>query len=100
MNSTNEDGMYDVLTFPLKITICSLWCIVIILCSLMIASSSTLHRQRLLVIGGGGAVGFAAIQLSVAAGCHVTTTCGSQSIDRLLAAGAEQAVDYTAEVFF
>uniref|UniRef100_A0A7N2R931 Enoyl reductase (ER) domain-containing protein n=1 Tax=Quercus lobata TaxID=97700 RepID=A0A7N2R931_QUELO len=53
--------------------------------------------QRLLVIGGGGAVGFAAIQLSVAAGCHVTTTCGSQSIDRLLAAGAEQAVDYTAE---
>ncbi|KAL0001359.1 hypothetical protein SO802_015140 [Lithocarpus litseifolius] len=53
--------------------------------------------ERLLVIGGGGAVGFAAIQLSVAAGCHVTTTCGSQSIDRLLAAGAEQAVDYTAE---
>ncbi len=59
-----------------------------------------LHRQRLLVIGGGGAVGFAAIQLSVAVGCHVTTTCGSQSIDRLLAAGAEQALDYTAEVFF
>ncbi|XP_042947322.1 reticulon-4-interacting protein 1, mitochondrial-like isoform X1 [Carya illinoinensis] len=53
--------------------------------------------QRLLVVGGGGAVGFAAIQLSVAAGCHVTTTCGSQSIGRLLAAGAEQAVDYTAE---
>lgn len=50
------------------------------------------------MVGGGGAVGFSAIQISVAAGCHVTTTCGSQSIDRLMAAGAEQAVDYTAEV--
>jgi NADPH:quinone reductase-like Zn-dependent oxidoreductase len=50
------------------------------------------------VVGGGGAVGFSAIQISVAAGCIVTTTCGSQSIDRLMAAGAEQAVDYTAEV--
>ncbi|WCJ32221.1 Reticulon-4-interacting protein 1 mitochondrial [Euphorbia peplus] len=53
--------------------------------------------QRLLVVGGGGAVGFAAIQLGVAAGCHVTTTCGSQSRDRILAAGVEQAVDYTSE---
>ncbi|XVF18762.1 hypothetical protein REPUB_Repub11eG0051200 [Reevesia pubescens] len=53
--------------------------------------------QRLIVVGGGGAVGFAAIQLAVAAGCHVTTTCGNQSINRLMAAGAEQAVDYTAE---
>ncbi|KAF5478621.1 hypothetical protein F2P56_005164 [Juglans regia] len=60
-------------------------------------SMAWFKRQRLLVVGGGGAVGFAAIQLSVAAGCHVTTTCGSQSIGRLLAAGAEQAVDYTAE---
>ncbi|XP_043804793.1 reticulon-4-interacting protein 1 homolog, mitochondrial isoform X4 [Manihot esculenta] len=55
------------------------------------------QRQRLLVVGGGGAVGFAAIQLGVAAGCHVATTCGSQSIDRVLKAGAEQAVDYIAE---
>ncbi|KAG1367935.1 reticulon-4-interacting protein 1, mitochondrial [Cocos nucifera] len=53
--------------------------------------------QRLLVLGGGGAVGLAAIQLSVAAGCSVSTTCGSKSIDRVLEAGAEQAVDYTAE---
>ncbi|XP_058100630.1 uncharacterized protein LOC131245300 [Magnolia sinica] len=53
--------------------------------------------QRLLVLGGGGAVGLSAIQLSVAAGCHVSTTCGSQSIDRVLAVGAEQAIDYTAE---
>lgn len=57
-----------------------------------------LRRQRVLVVGGGGAVGFSAIQLSVAAGCSVTTTCGSQSVDRALAAGAEQAVDYTTEV--
>lgn len=49
-------------------------------------------------MGGGGAVGFSAIQLSVAAGCHVSTTCGGESVDRILAAGAEQAVDYTTEV--
>ncbi|XP_059662687.1 uncharacterized protein LOC132308585 [Cornus florida] len=53
--------------------------------------------QRLLVVGGGGAVGFSAIQFAVAAGCHVSTTCGSETIDRVLAAGAEQAVDYTTE---
>ncbi|KAL3733817.1 hypothetical protein ACJRO7_023212 [Eucalyptus globulus] len=53
--------------------------------------------QRVLIIGGGGAVGFAAIQLAVANGCQVVTTCGSQSVDRCLAGGAEQAVDYTAE---
>ncbi|XP_027928661.1 reticulon-4-interacting protein 1, mitochondrial [Vigna unguiculata] len=53
--------------------------------------------QRILVVGGGGAVGLAAIQLAVAAGCSVVTTCGGQSVERLLAAGAEQAVDYVAE---
>ncbi|PIN03568.1 Zinc-binding oxidoreductase [Handroanthus impetiginosus] len=53
--------------------------------------------QRVLVVGGGGAVGFSAIQLAVAAGCHVSTTCGGESIERILAAGAEQAVDYTTE---
>ncbi|KAI8006094.1 hypothetical protein LOK49_LG07G03108 [Camellia lanceoleosa] len=53
--------------------------------------------QRVLVVGGGGAVGFAAIQLAVAAECHVSTTCGSGSIDRAMAAGAEQAVDYTTQ---
>ncbi|KAE9585171.1 hypothetical protein Lal_00017896 [Lupinus albus] len=53
--------------------------------------------QRILIVGGGGAVGFAAIQLAVAAGCNVATTCGSQSIDRILAVGAEQAVDYVNE---
>lgn len=52
----------------------------------------------MLVIGSGGAVGFSAIQLSVAAGCLVATTGGSKSIDRVLAAGAEQAVDFSAEV--
>lgn len=53
--------------------------------------------QRVLIIGGGGAVGFSAIQLSVAAGCHVTTTVGGESVERVLAAGAEKAVDYTTE---
>lgn len=40
----------------------------------------------------------AAIQLAAAARCHVTTTCGGLSIDRVREAGAEQVVDYTAEV--
>ncbi|KAI4320721.1 hypothetical protein MLD38_034170 [Melastoma candidum] len=53
--------------------------------------------QRVLVIGGGGAVGFAAIQMAAANCCHVVTTCGGQSTARALAAGAEQAVDYTTE---
>lgn len=53
--------------------------------------------QRVLVVGGGGAVGLSAIQLAVAAGCHVSTTCGGESIDRVLAAGAEHAVDYNTE---
>ena len=50
------------------------------------------------MVGGGGAVGLSAIQLAVAAGCHVSTTCGGESIDRVLAAGAEDAVDYNMEV--
>ncbi|RLM94241.1 reticulon-4-interacting protein 1 [Panicum miliaceum] len=53
--------------------------------------------QRVLVIGGGGAVGLAAVQLAVAAGCGVSATCGAQSIERVTGAGAEQAIDYTAE---
>ncbi|KVH93106.1 Alcohol dehydrogenase GroES-like protein [Cynara cardunculus var. scolymus] len=47
--------------------------------------------QRVLVVGGGGAVGYSAVQLAVAAGCAVSATCERESIDRLLAAGAEQA---------
>ncbi|KAL8189251.1 hypothetical protein R6Q57_028817 [Mikania cordata] len=54
-------------------------------------------RQRVLVVGGGGAVGYSAVQLAVAAGCAVSATCESESIDRLLEAGAEQALDYTSE---
>ncbi|KAK6946670.1 hypothetical protein RJ641_000143 [Dillenia turbinata] len=53
--------------------------------------------QRVLVIGGGGAVGLSAIQISVFTGCSVATTCGPKSIDRVLEAGAAQAVDYTSE---
>ncbi|KAI5662479.1 hypothetical protein M9H77_21802 [Catharanthus roseus] len=61
------------------------------------STARIVEGQRVLVVGGGGAVGLSAIQLAVAAGCHVSTTCGSESIERVLAAGAEQAVDYTTE---
>lgn len=53
--------------------------------------------EKVLVLGGGGAVGLSAIQLAKAAGCQVTCTCGKQSMDRVVEAGAEQAVDYTCE---
>jgi NADPH:quinone reductase-like Zn-dependent oxidoreductase len=55
-------------------------------------------RQRVLVIGGGGAVGLAAVQFAVAAGCGISATCGAQSMERVVGAGAEQAIDYTTEV--
>ncbi|GAB2284452.1 hypothetical protein Dimus_018903 [Dionaea muscipula] len=54
--------------------------------------------QRVLILGG-GAVGFSAVQLSVASGCHVSMTCEQESIERMLAAGAEQAIDYSKEDF-
>ncbi|RRT38985.1 hypothetical protein B296_00031635 [Ensete ventricosum] len=66
--------------------------------SLLLLLTLYFCSQRLLVLGGGGAVGLAAIQLGVAVGCSVSATCGSQSIERVLAVGAEQAIDYTAEV--
>ncbi|KAG8055409.1 hypothetical protein GUJ93_ZPchr0001g33029 [Zizania palustris] len=53
--------------------------------------------QRVLVIGGGGDVGQSAVQLAVAAGCSVSATCGTQSIEQVLSLGAEKAIDYTAE---
>ncbi|CAM8946983.1 unnamed protein product [Rhodiola kirilowii] len=53
--------------------------------------------QRVLILGGVGAVGFSAVQIAVAAGCYVASTRGVESIDRVLAAGAEQAIDYTSE---
>ncbi|KAI7992444.1 hypothetical protein LOK49_LG12G01421 [Camellia lanceoleosa] len=53
--------------------------------------------QRVLVVSGGGAISFATIQLAVTAEYHVSTTCGSESIDRAMATGAEQAVDYTTQ---
>jgi NADPH:quinone reductase-like Zn-dependent oxidoreductase len=46
-------------------------------------------RQRVLVIGGGGAVVLSAVQLAVAAGA----TCGANSIEQILEAGAEKAID-------
>ncbi|CAI9277163.1 unnamed protein product [Lactuca saligna] len=55
------------------------------------------NSMMVLVVGGGGAVGYSAVQLAVVAGCAILATCESESIDRLLAAGAEHALDYTFE---
>ncbi|XLR23491.1 hypothetical protein S83_051391, partial [Arachis hypogaea] len=61
------------------------------------STARIIEGQRILVVGGGGAVAFAAIQIAIAIGCHVATTCGGQSIERLLVASVEQAVDYITE---
>lgn len=50
--------------------------------------------QRVLVMGGGGAVGLAAIQLAGSLGCHVATSCGDSSMEKVRQAGAMQAVHY------
>ncbi|KAG6548773.1 hypothetical protein Mapa_009534 [Marchantia paleacea] len=55
------------------------------------------NGQKVLVIGGGGAVGLAATYLAKAVGCQVSVTCGKKSVERVMEAGAEQAVDYTSE---
>lgn len=49
-------------------------------------------------MGGGGAVGLAGIALAKAAGCYVSCTCGQRSMEKVKAAGAEEAVDYTSPV--
>ncbi|KAI0513376.1 hypothetical protein KFK09_009393 [Dendrobium nobile] len=58
---------------------------------------SSVSHVKLLVLGGGGAVGLSAIQLAVAAGCSVSTICGSKSIERVMEVGAEEAIDYKTE---
>jgi len=52
--------------------------------------------QRLLVVGAGGVVGKYAIQLAKRLGAHVIATASPRSTAAVLAAGADQVVDYTA----
>jgi NADPH:quinone reductase-like Zn-dependent oxidoreductase len=51
--------------------------------------------KRALVLGGSGGVGTFAIQLLKAWDAHVTTTCSSDTINKVLELGADIALDYT-----
>ncbi|NUP25931.1 MAG: NADP-dependent oxidoreductase [Nocardia sp.] len=52
--------------------------------------------QRVLIVGAGGSVGIFAVQLAARVGAHVIATASSRSAAEVLAAGAEEVVDYTA----
>jgi NADPH:quinone reductase-like Zn-dependent oxidoreductase len=55
--------------------------------------------QTVLVHGGSGAVGSFAVQLAKRAGARVIATASQENLDRLLALGADVAVDYRRERF-
>lgn len=53
--------------------------------------------QRILITGAGGAVGGYAVQLARLAGAHVIATASPRSRDAVLAAGAHEVIDHTAQ---
>jgi len=55
--------------------------------------------EKVLVIGAGGAVGSAAIQLAKHFGARVTAVCSAAKSAKVLALGAERAIDYRLEDF-
>ncbi|RMF17897.1 MAG: hypothetical protein D6761_03575 [Candidatus Dadabacteria bacterium] len=67
-----------------------------------LAESAGLHRvrgQRLFVHAGAGGVGSIAIQLAVAWGHEIGSTCSTGNVSFLRELGATQVVDYTREQF-
>jgi NADPH:quinone reductase-like Zn-dependent oxidoreductase len=55
--------------------------------------------QRLFILGAGGSVGLLAIQMARAAGAFVIGTATGADLENVLAAGADQAVDYKTPPF-
>jgi NADPH:quinone reductase-like Zn-dependent oxidoreductase len=55
--------------------------------------------QRVFILGAGGSVGLLAIQMAKAAGAFVIGTATGAELENVLAAGADQAVDYKTPQF-
>lgn len=65
------------------------------ICTVSGFSPHNLAGRRVLMLGGSGGIGTFAIQLLKAWGAHVTTTCSSDAVDKVLKLGADIALDYT-----
>ncbi len=56
--------------------------------------------QQVLIYGAGGGVGTFAVQIAKSYGASVTAVCGTGSVDKIRAMGADRVVDYTKENAF
>lgn len=55
--------------------------------------------ESVCVYGAGGGVGGFCVQLAVAMGARVTAVCGSSSVDRVRAFGADNVLDYSSDAW-
>lgn len=58
-------------------------------------SGGDIAGQTVLVSGGAGTVGFLAVQMAKAGGAQVLATASADALDRVKAAGADEAFDYS-----